>query len=435
MMGVMLLAFGACKKSPQTIGNDLISESAYIDVFHTDTEELFCPSYFDSGGTKNTTNVLLGSMKDPVFGNSEAGFYTQFRLSLAGQNFGVDPVIDSLVLQLSITNYYGDTNVMQTVHVYQLTDTLSTEASYYNHSTVDYSPIDYANGYQFVPRPQTTTHVVGSDTLHHAILRIPLSGELGQWLMNLDTVTYSQPDYFKQSFKGLYVTCDPVSLPGAITYLNLTDNSNTLLQLYYHNAATPEKAMRYDYYITSSDTYFNHIDHDYSQGNAEFVDQLINGHPELGQQMVYLQTMGGVRTALYLPNVEHWADSLDGSYIIVNEAKLVLPVNEASVDSVFRLPTSFVLLGFNADSTTFLLPDYYEGTSYFGGSYVESEKAVVFRISEFMQKVIKGTMENYGLSLGINGAGYNAQRLLLNGPQSAEENKMRLEVTYSVVNE
>lgn len=435
MIGTLLLAFAACKKSPETIGNDLVSDSEYIDVYYTDTVEIMCHSYFDSVSTKNVSYALLGSMKDPVFGNSEAGFYSQFRQSLAGQSFGANPVLDSLVLQLSIANYYGDTTVMQTVHVYELTDTLWSGSSYYNHSTVEFNPVDHANGYQFRPCPGTSMHVLSTDTVRHAIIRIPLSATLGEYLMNLDSTSYTQPDYFKNAFKGLYVTCDPVSQPGAVTLVSLTDNTYSLMQLYYHNAATPDKAMRYDYYVTSSDVYFNHIDHDYTQGSPEFVDQLVNGNAELGQQTVYLQTMGGVRTRIYMPHLEHWSDSLEGSHIVINEAKLVLPVDEASADSIFRLPSSFVLLGFNADSTTYLLPDYYEGTSYFGGSYNSTEKAVIFRISEYMQKVISEKRENHGLSFGINGAGYNAYRMLINGPQSTQDKKMRLEVTYSLVNE
>lgn len=435
MIGTLLLAFAACKKSPETIGNNLISDSNYIIPFHTDTTEILCHSYFDSVSTKNTNYALLGSMKDPIFGNSEAGFFTQFRLSLAGQSFGESPMLDSLVLQLSLSNYYGDTNVLQTVRVYELTDTLSSNSSYYNHSSVDYLDLDLANGYQFRPRPKTAMNIVGGDTINHAIIRIPLSATLGEYLMNLDTVAYTQPDYFKENFKGLFVICDPVSQPGAITSVTLTDNSYTLLQLYYHNAETPDKAMRYDFYVTSSDTYFNHIDHDYTQGSPEFVDQLVNGNTAVGQQTVYAQCMGGVRTRVYMPNLEHWADSLEGSHIVINEAKLVLPVDETTVDSLFRLPSNFILLGFNSDSTTYLLPDYFEGVNYFGGTYNTNQQAVIFRISEYMQSVVSGKKENCGLSFGINGAGYNAHRMILNGPESNEENKMRLEVTYSLVNE
>ena len=63
MIGTLLLAFAACKKSPESIGNNLISDSNFIVPFYTDTTEILCYSYFDSVSTKNTNNVLLGSMK------------------------------------------------------------------------------------------------------------------------------------------------------------------------------------------------------------------------------------------------------------------------------------------------------------------------------------------------------------------------------------
>ncbi len=43
--------------------------------------------------------------------------------------------------------------------------------------------------------------------------------------------------------------------------------------------------------------------------------------------------------------------------------------------------------------------------------------------------------DNLGLSLGINGAAYNATRYVINGPEVLTGEKMRLEVTYSIVNE
>ena len=436
MIGSLLAVFTSCRKSPETIGNNLVSDNNYIGVYHTDTVEILCHSFFeDSVKTKNVNYALLGAMKDPVFGTSEAGFYTQFRMSLAGQSFGQNPVMDSLVLQLSIGNYYGDTSVMQTVHVYRLTDSLSAQTTYVSFSEVAYDPIDLADGLQFRPHPKTRMHIVGTDTIKHAIIRIPLHNELGEYLMGLDSTAYTQPDYFKNSFPGLYVACDPVGQPGAITSISLTDNTYTLLQLYYHDAETPEKPMRFDYYVTSSDVFFNHIDHDYTQGSPEFVDQLVNGNTAAGQETVYLQTMGGIRTHIQFPNLTCWADTLEEGHIIINEAKLILPVAEWSVDSTFRVPSTLVLVGYNADSTTYLLPDYYEGNAYFGGSYNSTTKTVTFRVSEYMQSLIMKEKDSVGLSLGINGASYNAQRLLINGPQSTEEKKMHLEVTYSIVNE
>lgn len=436
MIGTLLLSFASCRKSADTVGNNLIGESEYIDIFKTDTVAIECHSYLDSVSTSNPTYALLGATLDPIFGTSEAGFYSQFRFSVAGQSFGASPVVDSIVLQLCLSGYYGDTMTLQTVHVYELADSLSLNESYYNHSEVDIQPVDHANGYQFRPRPRTKVNVVGTDTLSQPIIRIPLSQALGQQLLSLDTTVYSLPDSFKKQFPGLYVTCSPVAQNGAISSINLTNNEYTLLQLYYHDASTPDKPMRYNYYVTSSDVYFNHIDHDYAQGSPDFTSQVIDGQEALGQQQVYLQTMGGVRAYVKFPNLTHWTDTLaEGSHLVVNEAKLIVPVAAATLDSVYTAPRSFLLVGFNADSTTYLLPDYYEGNSYFGGTYNSSRRCVTFRVSEYLQSIIMGKKENYGLSLGINGASYNAQRLVVNGPEAPEGEKLHLEVTYSIVRE
>ena len=435
MIGTLALAFASCKKSPETIGNNLISDNNYIGVYHTDTTKIICHSYFDSIATSHATSALLGATKDPVFGQTEAGFYTQFRPSVAGQSFGNNPVMDSLVLQLCISGYYGDTTLMQTVHAYVLTDSLMVDSTYYSYSSVATENIDHANSHHFCPHPRTKVHIIGTDTVTQPVIRVPLSQELGNYLMTLDTTAYSRPDLFKQHFKGLYLTCEPVSMNGAISYINLTNNTYTLLQLYYHDAATPDKPMRYNFYVTSSDTYFNHIDHDYTQGCPPLISQVLDQQPALGQEEVYLQTMGGVKVWIKFPNLTRWTDSLTEGHLVINEARLILPASQLATDSIYKAPTVFSLIGFNTDSTTYLLPDYYEGNSFFDGTYSSSDKSVTFRISEYLQSIIMEEKENMGLSLGINGASYNAQRLVINGPNVPVGEKMKLEVTYSIVNE
>ena len=434
MIGALALAFASCKKSPETIGNDLISDDDYITIAHTDTLTMVCHSFLDTVGTKSVSNGLLGSMNDPVFGLTQAGVCTQFRFSAAGQIFGAAPVVDSIVLQLYLTGYYGDTTQTQTVHVYSLSDTLSTDGSYYNTTEVPIGDIDYANGYQFQPRPHTKLHVVGNDTVVQPIIRIPLSNDLGEFLINLDSTAYKEPKLFKQHFPGLCLSCDAVSGNGNVSYINMTNNSYTLMQLYYHNAATPEKAKRYDYYVTSADTYFNQCFHDYGMGEADFCSQVLDGDTALGQQRLYLQTMGGVRTKILFPTLTHWADTLaEGSHIIINEAKLIVPA--ALVDtSVYKAPSTLSLVYFKEDGTTSLLPDYFEGTGYYGGSFSTTDNCGMIRITEYLQDLLMGKIVDHGLSLGINGASYNAHRLIVNGPET-ENNPLRVEITYSIVTE
>lgn len=432
MIGALALAFASCKKSPDTIGNDLLSEEDYIGIYHTDTLTMVCHSFLDSVSTKNVVNGLLGSMNDPVFGLSQAGICTEFRFSAAGQLFGANPIVDSIVLQLYLTDYYGDTTQWQTVHAYSLMDTLSSEENYYNHTEVEIGNVDYANAFQFRPHPHTKTNVIDGDTIGQAIIRIPLSTSLGEFLITLDSSAYKEPSIFKQYFPGLCLRCDPVDGDGNISYINMTNNSYTVMQLYYHNAATPDKPKRYDYYVTSSDTYFNQVFHDYSLGEDAFVSQVVDGNTDLGQRLLYLQAMGGVRTKIYFPTLSHWADTLsEGTHIIINEAKLIVP--SASVDTaVYTAPKSLSMVYFKDDGTTSILPDYYEGTSYFGGSFNANTNSATFRISEYMQDILMGKLTDNGLSLGVTGGSYNAQRLIVNGPE-VEENRIRVEITYSIV--
>jgi hypothetical protein len=155
----------------------------------------------------------------------------------------------------------------------------------------------------------------------------------------------------------------------------------------------------------------------------------------MGQERIYLQTMGGVKTFIRFPHLANWCNSMVNSHLVVNEAKLILPATQLLLDSVYKAPSMLALTGFNVDSTTYLLPDYYEGSTYFGGSYDAKHNTVVFRISEYLQDMVSRQRDNFGLSLGINGAAYNAQRLVINGPKALDGEKMRLEVTYSIVKE
>lgn len=436
MVFVLAATAFSCRKTPNTIGNNLIDGDNYIGVYHTNATSITCHSLLDSIGTKNVNYALLGSMKDPVFGNTQAGFYTQLHLSSTHHKFGTNPILDSLVLQLYIGKYYGDTTTLQTVHVYEMTDTLSPYSSYYCYSEMPTDAVDHADGYQYRPHPNTAASVIGSDTIGRPIIRIPLSENLGNYIMNLDSSAYFSPDAFKTHFPGLYVITESVNENGSICYISLTNNTYSQLQLYYHEAENPDKAMRYDFYVTTNDVFFNHYIHDYTQSDANFIAQVLNGNTALGQQTVYTQAMGGVKTFLKFPDIEHWADTLENSHIVINDAKLIVPVDSLYADTnIFLPPNSLFLVGLNQDGSTYVLPDNFEGSNYWGGIYSNKTKTYTFRISEYLADIVKGTKPNTGLYLGVNEASYGAARLVVAGPESSQKNKLHLEVTYSLVGE
>ena len=218
-----LLSF-SCSKTTNTIGNGLISEGDLIAAYYTDTVEISCHSTtIDSIVTKGMSTLLLGSMMDPVMGSTNANIFTQLHLSSTNQRFGTAPVIDSVILQLAYSGYFGDTTTMQTLHVYELADSLSSTENYYQISDVAVKPTDLANGFQFYPHPKTTGIVVGTDTITQAVVRIPLSNSFGEQLVQTDTSVYASPENFKKHLYGLKICCESVTQDGAIlSFFNST---------------------------------------------------------------------------------------------------------------------------------------------------------------------------------------------------------------------
>lgn len=436
LFGALAFLSLSCSKTTEKIGDGLLPEGDQIGAYYTDSIEIVCYSEtVDTISTSGMTSILLGSMMDPVMGRTDASIFTQLHLSSTNQHFGSEPVIDSVVLQLAVNGYYGDTTTLQTVHVYELTDSLRVTEKYYQFSDVSASPIDLANGYQFRPHPKTSLTIVGNDTINHPVIRIPLSNTLGE-LLAADTAAYATPDSFKQYFFGLKISCESVSQGGAICYLTPTSNNVTQLQVYYHESPTAENQMRYYYYITSDDLYFNQYLHDYTLGAPDFVDQVVNNNVALGQEKLYLQSTGGLRSVISFPGFKTWADHLteDGSYLVINEAKLILPALTAD-SNVFAPPTSLALMSVNENGTTSVLPDYFEGTAYHGGTYSSLHKNVTFRISEYLQDIVLGSSNSQFINVLITGSSFNAQRWVMAGPDANQDNKLKCEIKYSLVKE
>ncbi|MBR4391926.1 MAG: DUF4270 family protein [Bacteroidales bacterium] len=437
MLCILLGFMGySCNKTTESIGNGLLPEGDLIGVYFTDTVAIECHSTLvDSIITKGMTSILLGSMVDPIMGRTDASIFTQLHISSTNQQFGDQPIIDSVVLQLAYSDYFGDTNTLQTVHVYELADSLVGSQYYYQFDDVAIQPEDLAQGFQFYPRPKTTGMVIGTDTLTQAVLRIPLSNSFGERLVQADTSVYSAPEYFKEYIYGLKICCESVSQDGAICSFYPTSNTITVLQLYYHENPEAESRMRYNYYITSDDVYFNQYLHDYSMGSPEFVSQVVDGNTALGQQQLYLQSMGGVHAIVRFPHLTEWTKPTEHSHILINEAKLILPTSTLIADSSqYATISTLALLNIKENGTS-LLPDYLEGTNYYGGSYNTTTRQVVFRISEYLQQLLNGRLYSDGIYLSITGASYNPLRWILAGPTPDEGEALRCEIKYSIVEE
>ena len=255
----------SCKDEHTPIGEDILGN--LVDTEFTDTITLQAYSFLeDTVNTTNTSANILGHTFDPVFGKSSAGIYTQLALSGSAVNFGDHPVIDSLVLTLQLSGYYGDTNSHVGIRVHQLSEALDSQAQYYQNSTVNYdpTPLNYnLTGYTI--RPSST--VVVDTSVLGAHLRVRLSDQFGQYLLNHQNDLNNQ---FQNFLKGLYI--EAVSHTGNDGYMLLTNMTSALsgMTLYYHNEDGQKQ--RYTFACSDNCVRFTHIDHTYSSsGSSDFI--------------------------------------------------------------------------------------------------------------------------------------------------------------------
>ena len=424
---LMCIFLAGCKNEGSDIGLDLLDD--LVDTEFTDTVRLQAYSVLED--TINTTKLsanILGHLSDPVFGNSEAGIYTQ--LSLAGDavNFGTSPVIDSVVLTLQISGYYGDTNSVVGIRVHRLAESLDSETSYYQNSTASFDPTALNHslaGHTLKPN----TPVVVDTGSYNAHLRIRLSQQFGQELLNhQDDLNNDLKGYLP----GLYI--EAVSHTGNRGYMFTSNMTSALtgVTLYYHNDSEQNK--RYTLVCNDKCTRFTHISHDYtaSQDN-NFIQEVVHNQHSLGQDILYVQGGGGVKTRITFPNMEKVFEKFNNR-VIIHRAELVITNLDPSEDYLTH-PTALTLQGIGkSDSAIRFLPDddYYTSATYYGGTYSSSSHEYRFRITKYIQQLIlqQGDWSN-SVNLIVRGSGVRPNRLVFDGTDPASPTRLRLEIAYS----
>jgi len=427
---VSLIIAAACNKEPETIGLELQSGNN-PQIFHTDN--LLVASHSvreDSVRTDETTNNLLGSYWDPVFGMTTAGFATQIRLSENGYSFGANPVLDSLILFLDYNGYYGDTNSAVSIKIFELSEKLNLDSTYYS--------VDEASDYGveigskvFYPRPKTNVIIQGETEVPQLMVR--LSDELGNRFLTASSSVFADNDSFLEYFYGLKLVTEPVTSPfsGSMLYFNLVSSASGAI-IYFHNDS--QDSLQFPFIINDKAARFTSYTHDYNLGSYEFRNQLgfgMDADTSLGKEKVYLQAMGGIKVKIRLPDITKIADS---GRVAVNEAKLTLNGAPDNNDG-YGAPAQLALIKITEDGSSALLDDQFQ--NYFGGVYDSTNNQYIFRITRHVQKLINGIEKDYGMYLLITRASYIGDRFELIGTDPSDVTltgkRLKLGVTYTRV--
>jgi len=430
----LLVTLMSCKKEgdidPQFIEDS--SSSSFLDVFDINAEV----KSVDTILTDEVANGLVGVYRDSVFGTTRAEFYVQPLLSTNFQVFfeaGESYFTDSVVLSLPYIDAYGDTSQTE-IEVYRLEEELEKSTVYYSDDSVMVNP-SILGSKTFKPNLSENVIVARPnlagfyDTLTLAPqMRISLDNAVGDEILSKSGQSEVENDEnFTAFFKGLKIQAPASALGGMnqgnILTLALT-NTQSLMSVFYTtvdgNGDTTKRVAEFP--INTNSVRF--INYKNSFANSA-VDAVINDGNQ-DSLFLYSSGMAGVQTEVKFPGL---ANRFANQAVVVNRAELVLPLAEGSYTK-YGVANQLILASRDANGNLSFLPDFFEGVSYFGGSYDASKNAYVFGISRYVQSIISGKSDSEALVILVEGSAVRPGRTVIFGPaQSAE--KIKLNLYYS----
>jgi hypothetical protein len=425
LCALVLVAVSGCKKPTDLQADGLLPQEDVLYANQSDTAQIL--SYIvreDTLSTDELSACLLGSYSDETFGRTLASFSTQFVLSGANPSFPETFEVDSVIFSVAYTGYsYGSLGEGY-LSVKELSADLPKSSGFnstYNAPVLNENLLaDPSQTFQFKPK----TYLFGTVDSLAPQLRIPLKTSLGSRLLQPSNPTALESDEnFQSYFKGLKVEAG--SYPMGVVALDLT-NINSKITVYYRfdNGGLADTTF-YEFPVTSDCGRYSRLQHFYQFATEPELQGLVTADTLANQSLVYLQAGAGTKTKLVLPNL---LDLQMNSGRIVNNAELIVPYEP---DRRYA-PTSQIFIFYqNSEGTLVALPDQFSGT--IGGGVEAANKRYRLNITQYIQKVISGELENAPLFIVSGAAGVSVNRTIIHGPEFSEDNfqNLRLVITYS----
>lgn len=412
---ISLIFFSSCEDDPSFLGKNILPSSDDIQSKYTEDNEIVGLTVLSKPIiTTISTQMLIGSHSDSIFGFSKADFMTRFDLSPV--NITGDKQVDSLVLEMKIDGFFGDSTIAHNFRIYELTDTLLLDSVYYSNTLPDgkYSPVEISSG-----------SILPTDS----IARLSIQNEdILQKFENLDDSVFADREDFFNSFNGFYISSDNIQDGGAIIYIDILSQESKMTMYYHTDDTTGTKQVTMP--VSEFTPRVNSFYHDY-EGSR--VNRYLN-NPEMEDTLIYISAMAGVNTKLNFPDIEEW---LDKKPVAINKAQLYLPVEDTTFTGLSRddYPSRLNLYSYDDEDNYSFLYDYRidddtNNRSYFDGTYDAAEQAYVFNIGVHLQSYIQGEVDNLNLILQSGQNSLTAQRVVLKGP-GATGRKLELKIIYT----
>ncbi len=424
---LLVAAIYSCEDNTNT-DPGIIPPEDLLNAIYSDTTTIRAYTvYDDTIRTDNARYAALGSYYDPEFGRTTASFFTTFNVAQKYENFGTNPVFDSIVLVLRFRGTYGDAkklNGYMIAEVFEVTQDIPAESSGYNsYSQISYNPIPLATQ-GFVP-------IFTSFANQGTQLRIKLNNAFGQRFLNADSLTANN---VKNLIKGLYVRISPQTTAnqapgqGAIVFFDLISEVSRLA-IHFHNDQNPEGLEMKLITTGSSNVRFNRFTHDYAaSGASDLVTQLNNpGNPTASR--LFLQSGQGLRVKIEFPYLLNYTTD---KKIIINKAELIIPADELTDYFLYPAPFNLVTYTLNDDGSYNLVDDFQ--FNYYDSFWDDINKQFKIRITQHVQQIINGKYNVNAMFLDtpILSKNTDVNRVVVFGPNHPIR-PMKLHLVYTPV--
>lgn len=450
LLGLTLIATSGCKRPENEIGLQLQPQD---DILHAAAVDTFTVRAFtvpdDSIRTDKVNPAMIGAYLDPVFGEVKSSHITELRLSSVNPNFVSagstieDVVVDSLVLVMRYATpgsfeerqaYYGNGLGQQYFQVFEISDSLAVDSTYYEYTSVNTIGNDLVKegGNYQEPKPSSAV-IVGGDTLPPQ-MRIPLDEALGYRFIEASIDGELSSTDFISLFRGILITVDETNSnlnnTGLIYFDTFSGDSQIIM--YYQNTQSGADSLKYSFVIRNQTAKYNKPEHDYKYAVQSIREQLA-GNFESAKQDLYVQAAAGLKLIIELPYIQNLADS---SGIAINKAMLILParvVSGAASLGELERPNQLYIFGRKADGSIYPLSD--DNANSNSGIYDETTDSYRFVISRYLQQILLGNRENHGLEIVAAAAGRSANRVVINGTEYPNpenpSNNLKLAITFT----
>lgn len=438
--GLSGLIFSCTKLDTTTLGSDLIPAVDNVNTF-ADTLNVVASQadYTDTTVVNINADHVVGNISnDPLFGTTESKVFLQLKPSQFPYGFPKKDslfagCLDSVVLCLKYTGFYGDSTIPQQLVVNEITDTRFRDSINTTWPTI-FQPL---TGLQLSPVTSVDVRTLPNyikysnrrDSVNYQI-RIKLdSASFAARLFESDSVltgagnhAFYSDSIFRRQFTGLAISALPGTGNGLI-YLNVAD-TNTKLEVHYRrkNGAKLDSVYTSFYLVTEANPAVNLA----RSATGNYINHNRAGTPSATPAAgeLYLQAQPGTYANLSVPGLAGYSNR------IIHRAELIIESipdpSDATMkppvylyldlkDSMNATPVRYKPIYSDLNPSSYYDPDFKNGSlfpaagvdfSYFGGfarkkTGPSGETITYYNInlSRYVQQLVKNNGYNYSFRL------------------------------------